>query len=221
MRIFEISKPSQVELIGLAKEIRGTQSHTDIVNLITKHFPMTTAKVHTTSKIDSGEMNISAHYDPDIDEEGGLPIHIDLMFSNKDDENVEWTKQGRKFFLYKLQDTMKHELLHMTQHRERSFHPGRDGYVNDKGIEYEYMSRPDEIEAYAMNIADELTRHVGKDGAVELLRMAKKTAQFKTELGHFLSPDLMAYFALFKWDASNPVIKKLLKKVYIYLQQSK
>ena len=182
MRLFEITSPSQVELIGLAKEIRGTQTYNQIANLVTKHFPMTTAKIHRKSQIESGEMNISASYDPDADEEGSpTPIHIDLMFSDKDDDELEWTKQGRKFFLYKLQDVMKHELLHLTQHRQRDFHPGRDGYDN-RSQEYEYMSRPDEIEAYAMNIADELSRHVGKDGAVELLRMAKKTAQFKTEI---------------------------------------
>ena len=220
MRLFEITKPSQVELLGLAKEIRGTQSHDEIAKLVAKHFPMTTVDVHTTPKIDSGSMNIGAHYDPDADEERGLPIHIDLMFSNKDDNELEWTKQGRKFFLYKLQDVMKHELLHLSQHRMRDFHPGREGY-DQRDNNYEYMSRPDEIEAYAMNIADELTRHVGKDGAFQLLRMAKKTAQFKTEIGHFLSPDLLAYFSLFNYDASNPVIKRLLKKIYIYLKQSK
>ena len=106
----------------------------------------------------------------------------------------------------------------MKQHRARDFHPGRDGY-DDRSLEYEYMTRPDEIEAYAMNIADELTRHVGKEDALTLLRMAKKTAQFKTEIGHFLSPDLLAYFALFDYDSSHPVIKRLLKKIYIYLKR--
>jgi hypothetical protein len=221
MLINEVSSPNQVELGPLAREIRGTQSLSTIAGLVKKHFPMTKIKIHKKPDLESGTMNIGAHYDPEADEEGGIPIHIDLFFSDKDNDELEWTKQGRKFFLYKLKDVMKHELLHMTQHRSRDFHPGRDGYVDDKGMEYEYMSRPDEIEAYAMNIADELTRRVGKDGAFQLLRMAKKTAQFKDEIGHYLSPDLLAYFALFNWDASHPVLKRLLKKVYIYLNKSK
>jgi hypothetical protein len=81
------------------------------------------------------------------------------------------------------------------------------------------MSRPDEIEAYAMNIGDEFIRKVGKDGAVDLLRMAKKTAQFKNKVGQFLSPDLLAYFALFNFDSENPVIKRLLKKIYQHIQE--
>lgn len=220
MRMFEITQPEQVMLRALATDIRGTQSYTQIKQLVMKHFPMITVDIHKSIKVEQGSMNIGAHYDPDKDEEGHLPIHIDLFFSNEDTNQLTWTRQGRKFFLYNLQDVMKHELLHMKQHRQRDFHPGKNGYDN-RSMEYEYMSRPDEIEAYAMNIADELTRHVGNEGAFELLRMAKKTAQFKTEIGHFLSPNLLAYFALFKYDASNPVIKRLLKKIYIYLKQSK
>ena len=81
------------------------------------------------------------------------------------------------------------------------------------------MSRPDEIDAYAMNIGDEFIRKVGKDGAIDLLRMAKKTAQFKTKVGQFLSPDLLGYFALFNWDTNNPIIKRLIKKIYLYIQK--
>ena len=220
MRMFEITQPEQVMLRALATDIRGTQSYTQIKQLVMKHFPMITVDIHKSIKVEQGSMNIGAHYDPDKDEEGHLPIHIDLFFSNEDTNQLTWTRQGRKFFLYNLQDVMKHELLHMKQHRQRDFHPGKNGYDN-RSMEYEYMSRPDEIEAYAMNIADELTRHVGNEGAFELLRMAKKTAQFKTKIGHFLSPNLLAYFALFNYDASNPVIKRLLKKIYIYLKQSK
>ena len=218
MLINEVINPDQVELGPLAREIRGTQSLSTIAGLVKKHFPMTNIQIHKKPDLESGSMNIGAHYDPDEDEEGGIPIHIDLFFSDKDNDELEWTKQGRKFFLYKLKDVMKHELLHMKQHRARDFHPGRDGYDN-RSLEYEYMTRPDEIEAYAMNIADELTRHVGKEDALTLLRMAKKTAQFKTEIGHFLSPDLLAYFSLFDYDASHPVIKRLLKKIYIYLKR--
>jgi len=84
-------------------------------------------------------------------------------------------------------------------------------------MNYEYMSRPDEIEAYAMNIADELYRKVGKEDAIALLRMAKKTAQFKDEMGQFLSPDLFAYMGMWNFDSKHPVIKRLLKRIYQYL----
>ena len=79
------------------------------------------------------------------------------------------------------------------------------------------MSRTDEIEAYAMNIADELVRKADKDGALALLRMANKTAQFKDEMGNLLSPDLFAYMGLWDFKSNHPVLKRLLKKVYQYI----
>ena len=79
------------------------------------------------------------------------------------------------------------------------------------------MSRPDEIEAYAMNIADELVRKTDKASAIALLRMANKTAQFKDEMGNFLSPDLFAYMGMWNFDSKHPVIKRLLKKIYQYI----
>lgn len=219
MLILEITNPEEISLAPLAREIRGKQTFKQIAELVRKHFPMTTVKVHMSDKIESGSMNVGAHYDPEADEEGEIPIHIDLFFSDSDEGYLEWTKEGRKFFLYKIKDVMKHELLHLKQHRNRDFHPGRDGYVDDQGMEYEYMSRPDEIEAYAMNIADELKRAVGKEKAFDLLRSAAKTTTLKDKFDHLLTPDLMAYFVLFKYDPTHPVLKKLLKKIYIYLNK--
>ena len=68
-----------------------------------------------------------------------------------------------------------------------------------------------------MNIADELVRKVDKDGALKLLRMANKTAQFKDEMGDLLAPDLFAYMSMWDFDSKHPVIKRLLKKIYQYI----
>ena len=68
-----------------------------------------------------------------------------------------------------------------------------------------------------MNIADELVRKVDKDGALQLLRMAGKTAQFKDEMGNLLSPDLNAYMSIWNYDSKHPVIKRLLKRVYQFI----
>ena len=113
-------------------------------------------------------------------------------------------------------DMMKHEMVHQGQARARNFELHSQG-KDRRDQNYEYMSRPDEIEAYAMNIADELVRKVDKDGALQLLRMAKKTAQFKDEMGNLLSPDLFAYMAMWDFDSKHPVIKRLLKRIYQYI----
>ena len=217
MNIFELTTVGQFNLMGIARDIKGTQSHEEIIDIVEKHFSVATVEITRTPKLDVGELSIGAHYDPESDEEGDDAIFINILFSEDGPAEFTWGKESKKYFLYKLKDTLKHEVLHMTQYRNRDFHPGSEGSDN-RDLNYEYMSRPDEIEAYAMNIGDEFIRKVGKEGAIDLLRMAKKTAQFKNELGQFLSPDLLAYFALFNFDSNNPVIKKLIKKIYQYIQ---
>ena len=221
MLITEIITPDkfQFDLNDIAKDINGTQSFREIITIVEKHFPIAEVNVIRVPDLLEGELTIGAHYDPEKDEEGKTAIFITIVFSEKGPTSFTWADNSKKYFLNKLKDALKHELLHMKQFRDRNFHPGTDGYVSDKGMEREYMSRPDEIEAYAMNIADEFVRKVGKDGAVDLLRMAKKTAQFKNKLDQFLSPDLLAYFALFNWDTNHAVVKRLIKKIYQYIIQ--
>ena len=226
MRIAEIITPDgqEFDLDGITNDIEGTQSHSEIIAIVGKHFPIAEVTVIRTPDLAEGELSISAHYEPDLDEEGDTAIFIKLLFSEEGPASFTWGENSKKYFLNKLKDALKHEVLHMKQFRDRGFHPGSDGYEGtdsdeENAQEKEYMSRPDEIEAYAMNIGDEFIRKVGKDGAVDLLRMAKKTAQFKNKVGQFLSPDLLAYFALFNFDSDNPVIKRLLKKIYQHIQE--
>jgi hypothetical protein len=113
---------------------------------------------------------------------------------------------------------LKHEFLHQKQARARNFEEPTMG-KDDRDTSYEYMSRPDEIEAYAMNIADELVKKADKDGALALLRMANKTAQFKDKMGNLLSPDLFAYMGMWNFNSKHPVIKRLLKKIYQYITE--
>jgi len=220
MRIAEIITPDGQEfnLDGITNDIEGTQSHSEIIAIVEKHFSIAEVTVIRTPDLAEGELSISAHYDPESDEDGDTAIFIKLLFSKEGPASYTWTDNNKKYFLNKLKDALKHEVLHMKQFRDRGFHSGSEGY-DATSTEKEYMSRPDEIEAYAMNIGDEFIRKVGKDGAVDLLRMAKKTAQFKNKVNQFLSPDLLAYFALFNFDSSNPVIKRLLKKIYQHIQE--
>jgi len=220
MLINEIITPDdfKFDMSAIANDINGTQSFREIITVVEKHFPMAEVNVVRVPDLKEGELTIGAHYDPEKDEEEETAVFIRIVVSEDGPESFTWSKNSKKYFLNHLKDTLKHELLHMKQYRNRDYHPGSEGY--DKSDSHkEYMSRPDEIEAYAMNIGDEFIRKVGKEGAVDLLRMAKKTAQFKTKVGQFLSPDLLGYFALFNWDTNNLVIKRLLKKIYLYIQK--
>ena len=180
---------------------------------------LTRVSFYKHDNVDSGDMNMNAVYDPDEDAEDEYAFEIDLVFSAKD-SSIEFDNNGVENIKHRLLDVIKHEMTHQAQYRSRDFIDGRQGYVANKGREIEYMSRPDEIEAYALNIADELKRHAGSaQGAIDLLKTAGKTAGMK-KLGYLLSPNLFAYFALFGFDTTHPVLKRLLKKSVAYLQHN-
>ena len=134
------------------------------------------------------------------------------MFS--DEDTITWNAENRKNFLRRLQSTIKHEYMHADQHAARDY--DTDSYGSDDSTtSREYYSRGDEIEAYAMNIADELKRKQGIEGAMQILRTVTKSSQLKDKLGYLLSPDLKAYIDEF--DDNPRVIKALLKKIYQFL----
>ena len=55
---------------------------------------------------------------------------------------------------------------------------------------------------------------------MNLLRSVKDTAGLKDELGYLLSPNLLGYLAVWGFNTSHPVIKKMLKKVYNNIENS-
>lgn len=223
MRLFEITQPSEISDIQQKLSLWGkwmVQSPRTPKE-VTKKLRSLLKGIADVSMIESpnlqsGDVSVSAYYDQDADEDGDVPFEIELFFSDAEDQ-LNFT--DAQTLIDRIEDTLKHEMLHQTQAQSRDYLPRPPG-KDPRDQNYEYMSRPDEIEAYAMNIADELVRKADKDGALSLLRMANKTAQFKDQMGRLLSPDLLAYMSMWNFDAGHPVIKRLLKKIYQYIQNS-
>ena len=198
-------------------QLAGKQSLQTVQDIVQGQYPELTVKLIQTDQLESNQANISAFYDPELDEDDLVCITVELIFSNKD-THIVWCPEVVDFFVQKLSATIKHEKLHQSQHRARNFEDAPTGYDN-RNMEYEYMSRPDEIEAYAMNIADELVRKSDKETAKTLLRMACKTAVYKDKQGNLFSPDLFAYMSMWNFDSRRPVIKRLLKKTWEYIHE--
>ena len=210
MLLNEITKPSKIDTSKV--KLSGTMTYKQIAQSIQKAFPSLKVKFETSPQLGKGEFTIGAEFDTDTKK-----IIVYPQFSEKGN-TITWTDDGINTFRILLNDVIKHEQLHYSQYAKRDFIDTSVG-IDNRDSNYEYMSRPDEIEAYAMNIADELVRKAGKDGAFDLLRMANKTAQFKDEMGNLLSPNLFAYMAMWNFDSKHPVIKRLLKKVYEYINE--
>jgi len=220
MLLNEITQPSDMQSLKMRLQsfsdwlVQGNHTPKEIATELENNIgDITRVEIELSPNVDKGDMNASAAYEQDDDEDGEIPFEITLVFSNKEDR---MTVQDPNPLINRILDMMKHEMIHQKQARARDFEQYTQG-KDSRNQNYEYMSRPDEIEAYAMNIADELVRKTDKASAIALLRMANKTAQFKDEMGNFLSPDLFAYMGMWKFDSKHPVIKRLLKKIYQYI----
>jgi len=163
---------------------------------------------------------MNAAYDPIDDQDGLDHFEIDLIFS-KEDNTIAFSPNGVENIKDRIVDVLEHELIHKNQYRGRGFKKQRE-FKPKKGLSdkitktRQYLGNDDEIEAYAKNIASELVRKSDKKTALTLLRMAGKTAQYR-EKKNLLSPNLFGYFAAFDFDTNHPVLKKLLKKIWVYI----
>ena len=220
MLLMEITKPSSMKELEMRLKsfqdwlTQGSHTPEEITTELENNMgDIARIEMERSPNVDQGDMNASAAYEQDDDEDGEIPFEITLVFSDKEDR---MTVTNPKPLVQRILDMMKHEMIHQSQARARDFEDHSQG-TDRSNLSTEYMSRGDEIEAYAMNIADELIRKVDKDGAMQLLRMAGKTAQFKDEMGNLLSPDLHAYMSIWNYDSKHPVIKRLLKRIYQFI----
>lgn len=208
MRLFEITEPRNIPIAQLSRQLTGTQDIEDISLIVQKAFPDLNVDSMQNKQIDTNTVNVGAFYDDEEEND----ITVELMFS--DEDTITWNAENRKNFLRRLQSTIKHEYMHADQHAARDYDGDSYG-MDDSTTSREYYSRGDEIEAYAMNIADELKRKQGSEGAMQILRTVTKSSQLKDKLGYLLSPDLKGYIDEF--DDNPRVIKALLKKIYQFL----
>ena len=208
MRLYEITEPRNIPISQLSRQLTGTQDIEDISLIVQKAFPDLNVDSMQNKKIDANTVNVGAFYDDEEEND----ITVELLFS--DEDTITWNTENRKNFLRRLQSTIKHEYMHADQHASRDYDSDSYG-MDDSTTSREYYSRGDEIEAYAMNIADELKRKQGSEGAMQILRTVTKSSQLKDKLGYLLSPDLKGYIDEF--DDNPRVIKALLKKIYQFL----
>jgi len=158
------------------------------------------------------EFYVNAFYDADDDKHNETPIEV-LVYHNFDKNEIWDTKQTSEL-LVQIFDAVIHEYRHQRQSRSRKYltfseHP-QTPYR-------EYLLDPDELDAYALSIAIELCRNLGKFRALRYMQRLSYLSKFKIQ-NKFVSPNLNAYVQHFG-GIENPVIKRLSKKVYIRLKK--
>ena len=158
------------------------------------------------------EFYVNAYYDADDDQHNETPIEV--IVHHNFDKTVIWDRLHISEFLIQIFDATVHEYKHQRQ----SFKRGHVVYSNhDKNPYSVYLSDPDEVDAYAISIAIELCRSLGKYRALRYLPRLHTLSRLKFN-EKFVSPCLAAYFGQFE-NLDNPVLKRLAKKVYVRLQK--
>jgi hypothetical protein len=183
-----------------------------------KHLGVGEVTFDYVEKVDVGDMNLNATYDPWDDEDEMDPYRIELLFNPKNKTGIKFSQDTLDEIKHRLIDALEHEMIHSFQYRNRDFKTQRD--FRSKNREQSYLGNQDEIEAFAKNISSELLRHADKDKAIDMLRSLSNTTELRDKLGNLLSPNLVGYLRAWDFNTRHPVIKKLLKKVYNYIQNS-
>lgn len=162
--------------------------------------------------MDSEEFYVNAYYDPEDDKDGEISIEINIHHNF--DNDVVWDKLHATDLLIQIFDATVHEIKHQRQSVKRKYMT----YSSHAQEPYRvYLADPDEVDAYAISIAIELTRSLGKYRAMRYLSKFSGLCKLKFN-GKYVSPSLSAYYGQFG-SVDNKLMKRLSKKVYIRLRK--
>jgi len=207
---------------GVCNNVRHSSkqgvSFQNLLSLIRKEFKLNQLdiKLKSTRKkfLNAEEFYVNAYYDPEDDENSDTPIEV-ILYHNFD-KLVIWDCQHVSELLTEIFDAVVHEYKHQRQSRKRK----HQEYWTKADGRYQfdvYLSDPDEIDAYALSIAIELCRTLGKHRALRYMPRFTTLARLKVQ-GRYVSPNLNAYVAHFEKPIS-PLLRRLAKKIYIRIQK--
>ncbi len=175
---------------------------------LTRRHPVR-VKLHVNeTMLDPDDFTIGAEYDPDLDERKKKHFIINLIVNHPKHTPMMVTGDFADRFTIEMVEALVHEYQHQHQYRSRR-HILNRGYTSkhkDSKIRenQEYLGQPDEIDAYAANIAARfyIMQQLNTNEPVESL-------------------DLLDYHKTF--GPHHPVVKRLLKKIAIntyYLKEN-
>jgi len=184
-----------------------------ILTRVKKGFNSLDLKIRTKrmKDLDENEFYVNAYYDAEDDGAGFCPIEVFILHNIDQDANFAHAQAGQ--FVVQIYDAVVHELRHQYQGRRRNYMYIEHSSDDDMQA---YLGDPDEIDAYALSIAIELIRNLGRTRSIQYLHRASRLANIRPK-GLYASPNLFAYFETFK-HLEHPVIRRLLKKVFLNLE---
>ena len=205
---------------SVCNQVRHNSKHgvsfQNLLTLLRREFRKRGFDLKIKSDRDKGlgpvEFYVNAYYDAEDDKNKEIPIEV--VVHHNFEKTAVWDQKHTTEFLIQIFDATVHEYKHQRQSIKRKYNVYAE---NVKSPYKEYLAEDDELDAYALSIAIELCRTLGKFRALRLMSKASALARLKFN-GRYVSPNLAAYFGQFG-SIDNPLLKKLTKKVYVRLQK--
>lgn len=198
----------------VGKALTIDQIHRILSNQAKKYLPIKTKMIRTAEQ-EHGIIYIGGCYYGD-DDKHKQSRFIEVCFSYFVwDHYLTITDYRWRRICSVFADTMLHEIIHMKQYRSRRFKeiPGYEStaHLVSQRKDQNYYGHPDEIGAYAFNIACELYDRFGTN-----YQASKRYLNTSHTLKHKAS-SYLRYFKTFECNHQHAVIKRLKKKVIHYL----
>jgi len=210
-------------LNGVRKKVVGRKLliedlHKILANQIRKNLPVK-VKLLRTAEQEHGLIYIGGCYYGDDDEEMNNR-YVEIVFSYFIwDEFLTVTQYRWRRICEVFADTVLHEIIHIRQYRTREW-KNIPGYFSSAELaklrkEQIYYGHPDEIGAYAFNIACELYDRFGTNQNLSIKYLNSNQAT------RHKNSTYLRYLKTFDMDHTHSVIKRLKKKVIYYLPYAK
>ena len=154
------------------------------------------------------------------DDEYKIDKFIEIVFSYcLFDQHLKITQYRWRRICTLFADTILHEIIHMRQYRIRNW-KNIPGYLSSAEFakqrkDQNYYGHPDEIGAYAFNIACELYDQFGSNYQASTKYLDSQQCIKNKKSSYF------RYLKTFDMDQNHKIIKRLKKKVIYYLPYAK
>lgn len=165
-------------------------------------------KTKKDKSLEPFQFYVNAYYDGEDDFNNETPIEV-IVHHNFGDTSV-FNEIQITDFLIQIFDATVHEYRHQIQSVARNYQVYSS---HEQSPYHDYLSDPDELDAYAFSIAVELLRHMPRERAKKYLTRIKILAKMRIDT-LLVSPNLKAYIDHFDLC---PMTKKLAKKIYKHL----
>jgi hypothetical protein len=209
--LIEALKPLGPHIVGQRVTVQQVQGM--LRKVIKSQAPISVVRTQAT-KFGRNWIAVGGEYRSDHDRWYKKCMKIVLVYHPQDHYiNINAYRWGK---IYRnIADTIMHEIVHLRQYRARNFKhiPGYQStaYLARKRREQEYLGHPDEIGAYAFNIACEL-----HDQFRGNIRRAQSYLNRNLGFGKRRS-NMYGYLRHFDNDHNHPVIRRLKRKITHYL----